>query len=94
MEIYIQDLKTAIPLIQKHFSKYPTASISAMYRKLRSRKDLSSFGDYPIISIIVSTVLDMGLSIKRASLRRAFRQSSELKGKTLLLNQLINDEWM
>src|SRR3989344_6784547 len=91
MEIF-QDLNIAVPVIQKHFSKYPQASISFVFRKLRRRQSLSFFGDYPIISVVVITMREMGIPIKRRLLRKPFNQSEELRGQILLLDQLLSNE--
>lgn len=91
MEIF-QDLNIAIPVIQKHFSKNPNASICAIYKILRRRQSLCLFGDFPIISIIVTAMQDMGIPVRRRLLLKTFRQSEELKGKILLLDQLLSDK--
>lgn len=92
MEMYLQDLNVTIPRIQKHFTKYPSASISAMFRSLRKSPNMSFFGDYPIVSTIVTTMQSMGIPVKKSSLKRACRQSEELKGQKLLLNHLLNNK--
>ena len=91
MEIF-QDLNITEPFIQKHFIKYPQASISFVFRKLRNRQSLSFFGDYPLISVVVATMREMGIPVKRRMLRKTFNQSKELRGKITLLDQLLSDE--
>lgn len=91
MEIF-QDLNIAIPVIQKYFSKNPNASICAIYKTLRRRQSLSLFGDFPIISIIVTTMQDLGVPARRRLLLKTFKQSEELRGKILLLDQLLSDK--
>jgi len=91
MEIF-QDLNIAVPVIQKHFSKYPQASISFVFRKLRRRQSLSFFGDYSLISVIVTTMRMMGIPVKRRMLRKTFNQSKELRGKISLLDKLLSNE--
>lgn len=91
MEIF-QDLNIAVPFIQKHFSKYPQASMSFVFRKLRDRQSLSFFGDYLLIAVIVTTIREMGIPVKRKMLRKTFNQSRELKGKISLLDQLLSSE--
>lgn len=85
-----QDLNDIRIYIQKHFEKYPAASISATYRLLRKRNSVSLFGDYPLLATIISTVSKMGIHIKKAAIARAARQSRELRGKTVLLKQLFS----
>lgn len=87
----IQDLNIVIPKIQRHFKKNPNASISAMFRNLRKLSYLSFIGDYSILSIIVTTISEMGIVISKSALQYAARQSEELKGQTTLLRQLLND---
>lgn len=92
MELIIQDLSNAKPKIEKHFRKRPGASISAMYRQLRHSPRYSLIGDYPILSLIVSTVSELGIVIKPLAVRRAMRLSPELKGQKLILTQLFNPQ--
>lgn len=61
-----------------------------MYRKIRKSPRVSFFGDYPVMSLIVTTINDMGIKVGRSALRRACRQSKELKGKILMVDQLLN----
>jgi hypothetical protein len=84
-----QELDDIKIYIHQHFEKYPLASISAAYRLLRKRNSVSLFGDYPLLATIISTVSKMGIHIKKAAIARAARQSKELKGKKMLLNQLF-----
>lgn len=92
MEMFMQDLESVKPKIKKHFGKYPSASISAMFRNLRNSPRLSLFGDYPILSVIVEVMHEVGVAIKRRVVQRAMRQSQELKGRRAFLNCLLKDE--
>lgn len=85
-----QSLDTAKIKVQKHFKQYPDASISAIFRDLRSSSAYSSIGDFPILALIVCTVSSMGIDIKTPAIKRAMRYSKELSGKRYLLSQLIN----
>ncbi len=89
MEIF-QDLNIAVPVIQKYFSKNPNASICAIYKMIRRRQSLSLFGDFPIISTIVTTMQEMEIPVRRRMLLKTFRQSEDLRGKILLLDQLLS----
>lgn len=90
--MYLQDLESAKIKIQKHFAKYPQASISAMFRELRKSQSISMFGDYSIIRLIVSTMHELGIEVRKRPLQRAIQQSPELKGQKSLRRQLLNDE--
>jgi hypothetical protein len=90
MQMIIQDLESVKPTIQAHFKRYPNASISAMFRRVRKSPRVSFFGDYPLISLIVTTANDMGIVVSRPALRRACRLTKELKGKVLMVDQLLN----
>src|SRR3989338_4677421 len=92
MEMYLQDLDSAKIKIQKHFSKYPSASISAMFRELRKSPSIFMFGDYSLIRLIVSTMQELGIEVRKRPLQRAIQQSPELKGQKSLPQQLLNDE--
>ncbi|KKQ08911.1 hypothetical protein A3E66_04665 [Candidatus Daviesbacteria bacterium RIFCSPHIGHO2_12_FULL_37_16] len=90
--MYLQDLESAKIKIQKHFAKYPQASISAMFRELRKSQSICMFGDYSLIRLIVSTMQELGIEVRKRPLQRAIQQSPELKGQKTLPRQLLNDE--
>lgn len=95
MEIIFQDLSLAIPKIQRRYTNNPHRSISATFRFLRKRYSFSFFGDYPILSIIFRTILELNISPSRYQTIYAFNQSEELvslskKDKNCLINQLIH----
>lgn len=92
MELIIQSLDGAKMKMQKHFTKYPNASISAMFRELRKSPSLYFFGDYVLLSSIVSTMQELGIEVKKRPLQRAIQQSPELKGQKALPRQLLNDQ--
>src|SRR3990167_10472181 len=92
MEMYLQDLESAKIKIQKHFAKYPQASISTMFRGLRKSQTIIFFGDYALMRLIVVTMKEMGLEVRKRPLQRAIQQSPELKGQKSLPRQLLNDE--
>lgn len=92
MEIYIQDPNIVLPRIKKHFLKNPNASISALFRKLRSLPYLSAIGDYPLLSLIISARSEIGVWVKRSSVRRAVRYSKELSGRKALVDQLLSHQ--
>lgn len=94
METEFQDLNWAIPIIQKKYSKNPNSSISAIFRYLRRKPHLSLFGDYPLLSIVLKTILEIGIKPKRNQVLYALNQSEELyqlskKDKNNLLDQLL-----
>jgi len=80
--------------VRRHFSKNPRASISAMYRNLRKDSSLSAYGDYVLFARIVNTLTDIGIVIKKKTLGYAMRQSPELKGKSILLKELMRPQRM
>ena len=92
MEMYLQDLDSAKIKIQKHFAKYPSASISAMFRGLRKSQSVIFFGDYALMRLIVVTMRELGIEVRKRPLQRAIQQSLELKGQKSLPQQLLNDE--
>lgn len=92
MEMYLQDLESAKIKIQKHFAKYPQVSISTMFRGLRKSQKIIFFGDYALMRLIVVTMKEMGLEVRKRPLQRAIQQSPELKGQKTISQQLFNDE--
>lgn len=50
----IQSLETAERLSKEAFDENPNRSLSALYRTLRKRDDLRFFGDFPIMSVILT----------------------------------------
>ena len=92
MELVIQNLDSAKMKVQKHFTKYPNASISAMFRELRKSPSICMFGDYSLIRLIVSSMQELGIQVRKRPLQRAIQQSPELKGQKTLPRQLLNDE--
>jgi len=87
----IQSLDNAQEKVLKHFKKHPTASISAMFKNLRKDDRISLIGDYPIISVIVTSMYALNLRVKRRNVFKALRQSQELKGKRVIINSLFSD---
>lgn len=92
MELIIHDLESTKIKIQKRFAKYPKASISTMFRDLRKTQTLHFFGDYPLMRLIVVTMHELGIEVRKRPLQRAIQQSEELKGQKLLSRQLLEDE--
>lgn len=92
MELILNDLESTKIKIQKHFSKHPQASISAMFRGLRESQTLHIFGDYALIRLIVVTMHELGIEVRKRPLQRAIQQSQELKGQKLISQQLFNNE--
>ena len=91
MELIIQDLESTKIKIQKHFAKFPQASISFMYRDLRKSQKVIFFGDYPLMRLIIVTMKEMGIEVRKRPLQRAIQQSPELKGQKTISKQLFND---
>ena len=92
MELIIQDLESVKPTIESHFRRYPNASVSAMFRKLRKSPRVSFFGDYPILSLIITTMNELGITAKKLAVQRVFWISQELKGQRGVLHQLISNQ--
>ena len=92
MELIIQDLESVKPTIQSHFRRYPKASVSAMFRKLRKSPRVSLFGDYPILSLIITTMNELDIVAKKLAVQRVFWISEELKGQRIILRQLISNQ--
>lgn len=95
MNMQYQDLEMAKNKIIKMYMRNPNRSISATYRTLRKKPYFSFFGDYPILSSIVTTIISIGLKPSRFQVTYALNQSGELQSllkheKNSLLNQLIN----
>ncbi len=88
----IYTLDKAEAEIGRHFSKNRNATITAIYRKLRSLPALEPYGDYILFAVIVSVMTNMGIRIRAGLLMRAMRQSPELKGKTVLLRELLKPQ--
>ena len=86
------DLSRAKPIVKKHFEKHPKASISIMFRRLRNDKRFSGQGDYPIISVIVNTIRELGLEVERRKVFQALNQSLELKGKRIIIDTLFSTQ--
>ena len=86
------DLSRAKPIVKKHFEKHPKASISIMFRRLRNDKRFSGQGAYPIISVIVNTIRELGLEVERRKVFQAFQQSSELRGKRIIIDTLFSTQ--
>lgn len=90
-----QDFEKAKNKITKMYMQNPKRSISATYRTLREKPYVSFFGDYPILSSIVTTIMSIGIELSRFQITYALNQSDELQSlskqeKNSLLNQLIN----
>ena len=83
-----QDLSLAKPIIEKRFTKNPSASLSGMFKFLRRHSKFSAFGDYPIISIILSTLKEMNIRITKIQFLYGCRLSQEIKGQKTLLRCL------
>lgn len=83
-------LSRAKPGLVKKFTKNPNASISTAFRNLKKNPKYSIFGDYPIISLIVETMREQNIEISRQKVRYALKQSEELKGKSKLIDALLN----
>lgn len=95
MNIQFQDLSLAIPKIERKFNKNPRRSISSTFRHLRKQNTFSFFGDYPILSIILNTIINININPSRHQAIYALNQSQELfllskKDKNCLINQLIH----
>ncbi len=95
MNIQFQDLSLAIPKIERRYIKNPQSSMSATFRFLRKQYSFSFFGDYPILSAIFRTILELNINPSRYQTIYAFNQSEELvalskKDKNCLLDQLIH----
>lgn len=92
MELIINDLESTKERIKRHFTRHPQASISALFRGLRKSQNLYFIGDYPLMKLIVVTMHELGIEVRKRPLQRAIQQSSELKGQKILSQQLLNDE--
>lgn len=92
MDLTLQDIDRHRPKVMKHFKKYPSASISAMFRHLRKSTRLSFFGDYLLIAFIVDVLQEMNVLIRRPQLLRTIRQSADLKGRKVVVAALLNNE--
>lgn len=94
MNMQYQDLEIAKNKIIKMYMRNQNRSISSTYRTLREKSYLSFFGDYPILSSIVTTIITIGIKPSRFQVTYALNQSDELRRlskqeKNSLLNQLI-----
>ena len=95
MNMQYQDLSLAENKTIKMYIRNPHRSISATYRTLRKKSYISFFGDYPILSTVVITVIRLGITPSRFQVTYALNQSDELQNllkqeKNSLLNQLTN----
>ena len=86
----IPSLDKAEVIVRKHFRKHPGASISVMFKHIRSDKRFSGQGDYPIISTIVNTMRELGLEVERRKVFQALHWSSELRGKRIIIDTLFS----
>lgn len=95
MNMQYQDLNLATNKTIKMYMRNPHRSISATYRTLRKKSYVSFFGDYPILSAVVTAILNLGITPSRFQVNYALNQSNELQNllkqdKNSLLNQLTN----
>lgn len=94
MNIQFQDLSLATPKIKRRYIKNSHRSISATFRFLRRQRSFSFFGDYPILSIILQTIIILSVNPSRYQTIYALNQSEELRllskrDKNCLINQLV-----
>lgn len=94
MDIKYQDLEATKGKVIKMYSKNPRRSIAATFRVLRLQQSISYVGDFPILSVIVKTIIDLGILPTRFQVTYALSQLEEMefnskKGKTELLNDLL-----
>jgi hypothetical protein len=50
---YEQDLQAAYNFCNKQFEKNPNRRLTSLFRDLRKRGELSNFGDYLLMSVVV-----------------------------------------
>ncbi|HZE86974.1 MAG TPA: hypothetical protein VE090_02085 [Methylomirabilota bacterium] len=94
MDIKYQDLEATKGKVIKMYSKNPRRSIAATFRVLRLQQSISYVGDFPILSVIVKTIIDLDILPTRFQVTYALSQLEEMefnskKGKIELLNDLL-----
>lgn len=87
----VQTLTQIKKPVQRHFKKYPKASIYSSFRKYRKQEQYSVIADSPLLSAIVYAVAELGIKPNETSIKRVFRNSSELRGQVRVCATLIDD---
>lgn len=95
MDIKYQDLVATKGKVIKMYSKNPRRSIAATFRALRLQQSISYVGDFPILSLIVKTIIALGIHPTRFETTYALNQLEEKefwskKEKSQLLNDLFD----
>lgn len=94
-----QDLELSKTRVARMFLQNPDRSISATFCNLRKKSYNTSIGDYPLLYVIVETILGLSIYPSRSQINYAFNKSEELqyfskKDKSELLNQLIEPTYI
>lgn len=95
----VQSLELARKLTQTKIKEakregYKTLSLGIVFKGIRENENLSFFGDYPLLAVIVEEIKKV-FEISRWSLSSVMRKSEELsqlskKEKSELVNQLLD----
>lgn len=95
MHTTYQDLDWITNKTVKLFRNNPNRSISAAFKYFRSQPRLSFIGDYPILAILIHTILSLGIKPTRYRVIYAYNKSDELRSfplgvKSADLDHLLN----
>jgi len=82
MKTPAQTPKYAQIMLIKLLKNNSSLSISRLFRRLRSYKRLSCFGDFQILHLIISTMAKLGIKINKSRLLYAYNKIDELKQNT------------
>ncbi|MEK7571660.1 MAG: hypothetical protein AAB553_05295 [Patescibacteria group bacterium] len=92
MDIKYQDLVATKGKVIKMYSKNPRRSIAAAFRVLRLQQSISYVGDFPILSVIVKTIIELEIHPTRFQVTYALNQLEEKEfwSKKQMI-ELLND---
>lgn len=84
MKIEFQSLSWAEPRIKKIFENNhkrgeAMPSLSRIFKHLRKHPRFTLFGDYPLLSFAIKTMVNLGARIDRNKILRALRYSKDYK---------------
>ncbi len=92
MDIKYQDLVATKGKVIKMYSKNPRRSIATAFRVLRLQQSISYVGDFPILSVIVKTIIELEIHPTRFQVTYALNQLEEKEfwSKKQMI-ELLND---
>lgn len=92
MNTHNQNYKYFAGLIKIKLEKNSNIGISRLFAKLRRYRRLSYCGDFQILNLIVSTLIELKIKIDRNKLRYAYNKSLELKQNSKEVKQADIDQ--